>query len=65
MQKWFYSWCTYTSNEAGGDTIFKFGSGVVESHKEQEPEKVLHDIKEMLNHENDGTRVHIIAFNKI
>ncbi|MFG6089889.1 hypothetical protein [Enterobacter soli] len=65
MQKWFYSWNAYVSNEAGGSTVYLAGSEVVEFPSDMPPEDVHKEISEGISKVNGVSQVHIIAFNKV
>lgn len=64
-QKWFYSWICYTSNEAGGSTVYKAGSNIAEFAESTPPEEVIIELNDSLEKMNDGSLVHITALNKV
>ncbi|ENT3297229.1 hypothetical protein ACFEY4_002012 [Enterobacter asburiae] len=65
VQKWFYSWVCYTSNEAGGSTVFKAGSDIAEFSQHAAPEDVFLELRRVITDMNNGSLVHITALNKV
>lgn len=65
VQKWFYSWVCYTSNEAGGSTVFKAGSDIAEFSQNAAPEDVFLELRRVITNMNNGSLVHITALNKV
>lgn len=62
---WFYSWASYASSEAGGQTIFKAGSDVVSVDEGMPPTKVFKSIIKHIIQIHGLPDVHITALNRV
>ncbi|GEM_PF-2172241 len=65
IQEWFVSWCEYTSSEAGGLNVNKFGSAVKGYPTEMSPGQVLDDLTEVLHNNLQTEYVQITALNRV
>ena len=65
MNQWFISWCAYTSIEAGGFNVDKFGSSVKDYPSEMTPEQVFTEAEGMLQQYLKTEYVQITAFNRV
>lgn len=62
---WFYSWASYTSCDAGGQTIYKAGSNIGEFAVDTSPVDVLMELQEALCKMHGVSEVHITALNRV
>lgn len=62
---WFYSWAIYTSSEAGGQSVFKAGSDIIEAPSEMTPPQVHLNIMKHLKAEHGTFEFHITALNRV
>lgn len=65
MNSWFISWCTYTSSEAGGMAVYRFGSCVKDYPAEAHPDQVHDDMIVSLKRAQNTDYLHITSFNRV
>lgn len=65
MNSWFISWCTYTSSQADGLVVDRYGSCIQEYPEQADPQQVHDDMIIRLKKAQSTDYLHIVGFNRV